>query len=167
MKIAKKIVTLLLVLALLSLLSITLYAAEATVTATVVAKNEPTYSVIVPPTLSAADLQRTEVSVFYQKEFTVSVPEVAFLDGKQIEVRVFGDNGVFALRNADGSSLLPYEVFSNTNTDISLQNGEIFATFTEIGEASGFIRIDQKNITRADTYTGNLMFVFSVNDIAE
>ena len=167
MRFTRKIITLLLVLALLSLMSITLYAAEATVTATVVATNTPTYTVIVPPELSATDLQRTETSVYYQKEFIVSVPEVSFLDGKQIEVRVWGGNGVFALTNADGNSILPYEVFSNANTDLSLQNGEIFATFTEPGEASGFVRIDQKNITRADTYTGNLMFSFSVSDLTE
>lgn len=167
MRFTRKIITLLLVLALLSLMSITLYAAEATVTATVVATNTPTYTVIVPPELSTTDLQRTETSVYYQKEFIVSVPEVSFLDGKQIEVRVWGGNGVFALTNADGNSILPYEVFSNANTDLSLQNGEIFATFTEPGEASGFVRIDQKNITRADTYTGNLMFSFSVSDLAE
>lgn len=167
MRFTRKIITLLLVLALLSLMSITLYAAEATVTATVVATNTPTYTVIVPPELSATDLQRTETSVYYQKEFIVSVPEVSFLNGKQIEVRVWGGNGVFALTNADGNSILPYEVFSNVNTDLSLQNGEIFATFTEPGEASGFVRIDQKNITRADTYTGNLMFSFSVSDLTE
>ena len=167
MRLAKKIFSLVLIFALICMMSITLYAAEANVTATVIANNAPTYTVIVPPEIPVADLQRTETTSYYQKEFVISVPEVTYLDGKQIEVRVWGEDGLFALKNADGSSMLPYEVFSNANPDASVHNGEIFATFVEIGEASGFIRIDQKNITQADTYTGNLMFSFSVSNIEE
>ena len=89
------------------------------------------------------------------------------MEGKQIDVRVYGDDGVFALKNADGSSWLPYEVFSKADAQKALQSGDIFATFTEVGEANGFIRIDQKNITQADTYTGTLRFSFSVSDIIE
>ena len=167
MKMTMKICSLLLVLLLFGAMSITLYAEESNITATVIATNGPTYTIVVPSEISAADLQRTPQTSYYQKDFTISVPEVLFLDGKKIDVRVYGDDGVFALKNADGSSTLPYEVFSNANKENALQNGDVFATFTAVGEASGFIRIDQKNITTADTYTGNLRFSFSVSDIEE
>ena len=166
MRFSKKIFSFVLILTLFCLMSITLSAAESTVSATVVSTNAPTYTVIVPPEIPVADLQRTEVSVYYQKEFVISIPEASFLDGKKIEVRVWGEDGVFALKNADGSSYLPYEVFSTgADLEVAVQNGEVFATLTEVGDASGFVRIDQKNITRADTYTGSLTFSFSVSDI--
>lgn len=167
MKLTIKICSLLLVLLLLSAMTVTLYAEESTVTATVIATNAPTYTVIVPESISADDLVRTPETSYYKEEFTVNVTEVFNLDGKKIEVRVYGDNGVFALKNADGSSTLPYEVFSNENVENALQSGDVFATFTKVGETSGFIRINQKNITAADTYTGNLRFSFSVSNIED
>ena len=167
MKLTIKICSLLFVLLLLGAMTVTLYAEEATVTATVIAKNTPSYTVVVPEEISADDLIRTPETSYYKEEFTVSVTEAFNLDGKKIEVRVYGDDGVFALKNADGSSTLPYEVFSNENVDNALQSGDVFATFTKVGETSGFIRINQKNITTADTYTGNLRFSFSVSDIEE
>ena len=167
MKLTIKICSLLLVLLLLSAMTVTLYASESTVTATVIATNAPTYTIVVPEDISANDLQRTPETSYYKENFTISVPEVLFLEGKKIEVRVWGDDGVFALKNTAGSSILPYEVFSNTDVENALQSGDIFATFTQVGSADGFIRIDQKNITTADTYTGNLRFSFSVSDIEE
>lgn len=167
MKLTIKIFSLLFILLLLGAMTVTIYAEEANVTATVIATNGPTYTVVVPSEISAADLIRTPETSYYQKNFAISVPEALFLEGKQIDVRVYGDDGVFALKNADGSSILPYEVFSDANAQKALQSGDVFATFSEIGEAGGFIRIDQKNITQADTYTGNLRFSFSVSDIEE
>lgn len=167
MKLAIKLCSLLLVLLLLGAMTVTLYAEESTVTATVIATNSPTYTVIVPDDISADDLIRTPETSYYKEEFTVSVTEAFNLDGKKIEVRVYGDDGVFALKNADGSSTLPYEVFSNKDLENALQSGDVFATFTEVGEASGFVRIDQKNITASDTYTGNLRFSFSLRNIED
>ena len=168
MKITVKIVSLFLVLLLMGAMSVTLYAEETTVTATAIATNSPFYTVVVPGEITSADdLQRTETTSYHKESFTIGVSEALFLDGKQISVRVFGGDGVFTLKNADGSSTLPYEVFSDANIEKSLQNGEVFATFREVGSQSGFVRIDQKNITRADTYTGNLRFSFSLSDIEE
>ncbi len=169
MKATVKICSLLLVLLLLSTMTVTLYAEDGSsnVTATVISTNAPTYTISVPSDLSADDLVRTPGTSYYQKEFTVSISDAVFLDGKQIDVRVYGDDGVFALKSSDGTAILPYDVFSNQNIEKALQNGDVFATFTQVGEADGFIRIDQKNITVADTYTGNLRFSFSVSDIGE
>ena len=170
MKITFKLVSLCIVLLLLGSLSVTLYAESpqnATLSATVIATNTPTYSVQVPTGITAEDLQRTTESDYVDKEFTIGVPEVLSLNGKQICVRVYGDNGVFALQNADATSWLRYEVYSNANTTLPLQSGDVFATFTAVGEQSGFVRIDQKDITHADTYTGNLRFSFFVSDIEE
>ena len=168
MKITIKIVSFYLVLLLMGAMSITLYAEETTVTATAIANNSPIYTIVVPQEITSTDdLQRTETTSYHKEPFTISVTEALFLDGKQISVRVYGEDGAFALKNADGSSTLPYEVFSDANVEKSLQNGEVFATFREVGSQSGFVRIDQKNITKADIYTGNLRFSFSLSDIEE
>ncbi len=167
MKMTMRLCSLLLILLLLGAMTLPLYAAESNVTATVIATNSPTYTVVVPSEILADDLQRTPETSYYKEDFTIRVSEVTFLDDKKIEVRVYGDDGVFALKNTDGSSILAYEVFSTANEENALQNGDVFATFTQVGEASGFIRIDQKNITQADTYTGTLRFSFSVSDIGE
>ena len=170
MKITFKIISVCIVLLLLGALSLTLYAESpqsSTVTATVIATNTPTYSVSVPTSITADDLTRTADSDFVDKEFTISVPEALSLDGRQICVRVYGDNGVFALKSLDGKSTLPYKVYSNANAELPLESGDIFATFAGVGEQSGFVRVDQKDIEKADTYTGNLRFSFFVSDVEE
>ena len=170
MKIAFKVISLCLIALLLGAMTVTLYAEapqSSTVSATVIATNTPTYSVQVPTGITAEDLQRTTESDFVDKEFTIGVPEALLLEGKQICVRVYGDNGVFALQNANGTSWLRYEVYSNANIELPLQSGDVFATFTAVGEQSGFVRIDQKDITQTDTYTGYLRFSFFVSDIEE
>lgn len=167
MKTTSKIVSLVFVLLLLCAMSVTLSAEEATVTATAIADNSPTYTIAVPAEISADDLQRTETTDYYNESFTISVPEAMLLEGKQISVRVYSDDGIFVLKNADGSSTLAYEVFSDANVENALQSGDVFATFTKVGSQSGFIRIDQKNITKADIYTGNLRFTFAIEDIGE
>lgn len=167
MKITVKIISFFIVLLLIAAFSVTLYAEEATVTATVIATNSPTYTVVIPQEItSAEDLQRTETTSYHKEAFTVSVPEALFLEGKQITVRVWGEDGLFVLKNADGSSTLPYEVFSDAEEN-AFQNGDVFASFTEVGSQSGFVRIDQKNITQSDIYTGNLRFSFALEDINE
>ncbi|MBQ4273608.1 MAG: hypothetical protein IJB94_01380 [Clostridia bacterium] len=170
MKMTLKIVSLCAILLLLGAMTLTLYAEEpqsSTVSATVIATNTPTYSVIVPTGITADDLQRTSESDFVDKEFTISIPEVLSLDGRQICVRVYGDNGVFVLQGSDGTSTLPYQVYSNANTEQALASGDVFAIFTQEGEQSGFVRIDQKDILKTDTYTGNLRFSFFVGDVEE
>ena len=166
MKITVRILSLFVVLLLMVAMSIPLYAEETTVTATAIAANSPIYTVTVPTEItSTEDLQRTESTSYHDEAFTVSVPEALFLGGKQITVRVWGEDGTFVLKNADGSSTLTYEVFSNSNMENALQNGDVFAAFTEVGSQSGFVRIDQKNITQSDIYTGNLRFSFALEDI--
>jgi hypothetical protein len=71
---------------------------------------------------------------------------------------------LFALQSSDGTATLPYQVYSTDNTEQALNSGDIFAIFTDAGEQSGFVRIDQKDITKTDTYTGNLRFSFFVSD---
>ena len=167
MKITVKIISFFIVLLLMAALSVTLYAEEATVTATAIATNSPIYTVVVPQEItSSEDLQRTETTSYHEEAFTVNVTEALFLEGKQITVRVWGESGTFVLKNADGSSTLPYEVFSDAEVN-ALQNGDVFASFTAIGSQSGFIRIDQKNIKQSDIYTGNLRFSFALEDINE
>lgn len=167
MKMTFKIISLCLILLMLAAMTVTIYAQDSqssTVSATVIATNTPTYSVQVPAGITAEDLQRTSESDFVDKEFTISVPEVLSLGGQQICVRVYGDDGVFALQSSDGTATLPYQVYSTANTAQALNSGDVFAIFTDAGEQSGFVRIDQKDITKTDTYTGNLRFSFFVSD---
>jgi hypothetical protein len=167
MKLTFKIVSFCLILLMLGAMTVTIYAQDSqssTVSATVIATNTPTYSVQVPAGITAEDLQRTTESDFVDKAFTISVPEVLSLGGQQICVRVYGDNGVFALQSSDGTATLPYQVYSNANLEQALNSGDVFAIFTDAGEQGGFVRIDQKDITKTDTYTGNLRFSFFVSE---
>ena len=170
MKLTVKIFSLFLILVLLGTLTITLSAegtgsSNATVTATVIANNSPVYSVAVPTGITADNLVRTSESSFVDTKFTIHVSEVITLNGQQICVLVSGSDGAFILQNTDGTSTLPYKVYSYANEDVSLSNGAVFATFTQEGSQEGFIRIDQKDITKADTYTGNLRFSFFVDEV--
>lgn len=169
MKITTKLFSLFLVLVLLSSMPLTLCAegsgsSAATVTATVIANNSPVYSVAVPTGISAEDLQRTAESSPRDIPFTIHISEILTLNDRQICVLVSGSDGEFVLKNEDGTSTLPYKVYSKTNEDKALESGGIFATFTGVGQQDGFVRIDQKDITRADTYTGNLRFTFTLID---
>ena len=170
MKITIRIFSLFLAVLLLNALPMPLYAessgsSSSTVTATVIANNSPVYSVAISSTISAENLQRTTQSTPKDIPFTVQISEILTLNDRQICVIVSGSDNKFVLKNEDGSSELPYQVFSKTNENESIKSGEIFATFTEIGERQGFVRIDQKNITQADTYTGNLRFTFTLIEV--
>jgi hypothetical protein len=172
MKIPTKLFSLFLVLVLLGVMPLTLCAegtgsSAATVTATVIANNSPVYSVAVPTGICADDLQRTADSSPKDIPFTIHISEILTLNDRQICVLVSGSEGEYILKNEDGTSTLPYKVYSKANKDKSIEHGGIFATFTEVGSQDGFIQIDQKNITKADTYTGNLRFSFTLMDIDE
>ncbi len=166
MKMTKQLCTLLLALLMFVAMPLTLHAQESTVTATVIATNEPTYQITIPNIVEANDLHRTAGTSYYQKEFSISVSEIDFLNGKEICVRVYGDDGEFALYNADRSDKLAYEVYSTADTENALNSGDVFASFTEPSTQNGYIQIDQKDITREDTYTGNLSFAFFIVDSA-
>ncbi len=172
MKIPTKPFSLFLVLVLLGMMPLTLYAegtgsSAATVTATVIANNSPVYSVAVPTGIYADDLQRTAESSPKDIPFTIHISEILTLNDRQICVLVSGSDDAFVLKNEDGTSMLPYKVYSKAKEDESIEPGGIFATFTEIGKQDGFVRIDQKDIQKADTYTGNLRFSFTLMDIEE
>lgn len=167
MKITIRIFAFFLAVVLLTALSTPLYAegsgsSSSTVTAKVIANNSPVYSVAISSTISAEDLQRTAQSCPKDIPFTIQVSGILTLNDRQICVIVSGSDGEFVLQNSDGTSTLPYQVFAKANEDEAIKSGEIFATFTEIGNREGFVRIDQKNITEADTYTGNLHFTFTL-----
>jgi hypothetical protein len=86
MKMTMRLCSLLLILLLLGAMTLPLYAAESNVTATVIATNSPTYTVVVPSEILADDLQRTPETSYYKEDFTIRVSEVTFLDNKKIEL---------------------------------------------------------------------------------
>lgn len=167
MKTMKKLFAILLAITLICATPLTLCAQEANVTATVIAANEPTYQITIPASLSADDLHRTAETDYYEKEFEVSINEVSFLNGKVITVRVYSENGDFVLQGTDHDETLAFEVFSTADLTNPLESGDVFATFDEARAQTGMIRIDQKDIRVADTYTGSLSFAFFVTDTNE
>ena len=88
MKYWRKLFAFMLVLAMVSSMTLTLHAQESNVTATVIATNEPSYQITIPTTIEAENLNRTAESSYHKEEFTISVSEIDFLNGKQICVRV-------------------------------------------------------------------------------
>ncbi len=166
MKAMTKILAFVLALAMLSAMSLTLHAQEvnSNVTATVIAANEPTYQITIPETLSAENIQRTTESSYYTHDFSIAVSEISFLNGKEICVRVYAEDGEFLLTNSDGNYTLAFDVFSYADTQNALASGDIFARFAEDGKQDGFIRLDRKDVQTSDTYTGNLRFAFFLAD---
>lgn len=166
MKQFKKLFSLLLVLVMLSFMTLTLHAQSAgtTITATVIATNEPSYQITIPSSISAENLNKTAESDYHKENFSIAVSQIDFLNGKQICVRVYAENGVFEMYNSTKSSTLPYQVFSTADTINALESGDVFAVFSEPGSQDGYIQIDKKDINVADTYSGNLSFAFFITD---
>ena len=167
MKLTIKIFAFFLMLLLMGTLTATICAdgsGSSSVTATVIANNSPLYSVSIPTGISAEGLQRTAESSYKDTEFAIQIMDTIGLNGQKIYVKVSSDVGSFVLTNANGTSTLPYTVYAKNNPETSLTYNGVFATFEGQEKQLGFIRIDQKDIRQADTYTGNLRFTFYVAD---
>lgn len=167
MKLTIKIFALFLMLVLMGTMTTTICAdgsGSSSVTATVIANNSPLYSVSIPTGISADNLQRTAESSYKDTDFAIQVMDAIALNGQKIYVKVSSDNGSFVLKNANGTSTLPYAVYAKNAPETPITYNGVFATFEGQEKQMGFIRIDQKDIRQADTYTGNLRFTFYVAD---
>ncbi|MBQ7347911.1 MAG: hypothetical protein IJW55_08130 [Clostridia bacterium] len=124
---------------------------------------KPTYTVSIPAELGAEDLMQTSTALNKLLPFTVSASDIDYLFGEQeVVVSIRTESGEFVLENAKRTHKLYYSVYntSDTGTGTAIENGNIFAVFTEDGEmtVNGRIEIDQSQIVYTDEYTGTIIF---------
>lgn len=138
-------------------------AAQSTnISATAIAANAPNYEMTIPATIRTQDLHRTTGSDVYSESFEITVSDLTLLNGRRICVRLYSEDDCFALYHAESGVALPFEVYGPLQTDVPMKNGDVFAYFTTPGAQTGYIRIDQKDITTAGTYSGAIHFAVSV-----
>lgn len=134
------------------------------ISANVTAASKPEFTVTIPSSgIAFESLVRTANDSFKQSDFSVSVDGVEYLNGKTIYVTVSAPGDRFVL-TCDGYEL-PYEVYKD-GTQTALRSGEQFASFTEDGEASGYVEVNEKDIRTTGTYSGSMIFTVSVEDEA-
>ncbi|MBQ9132156.1 MAG: hypothetical protein IJX62_06780 [Clostridia bacterium] len=135
-------------------------AGSSTITAQTKAVNQPEFTVTIPENIApSAPIDRTPQSQNHDIEFSVSVSNLQYLNGMQIQVLLSAPNDQFVL--LCGEHELPFEVYRKTGassfTEIPETGGE-FATFLEDGTATGIVRIDSYNITHEGQYGGYITF---------
>lgn len=139
---------------------------DATISATATIPS-PSYTVTIPSTVDAGALtQKTssDTEKIKAKEFTVSATSVENLFGtKKIVVTLSTADGKFEL--ADGDHKLAYSVFNKQSGGSALASGADFTQFTDAGNKTGRIEIDQSTITRKGSYTGTMTFTISLADV--
>ncbi len=134
---------------------------------TVVAASAPDYQITIPATVNTADLNRTSGSSIYSQDLTVTVSDVDFLNGKRICLRLYTEDGRFLLTDEASGATLPYTVYAPGDTEktTALQNGDVFAAFTEPGSQTGSLCIDRSDIRETGTYTGAILFSITQESI--
>lgn len=127
---------------------------------------DPTYIVIIPESINFGDLTRmdasaTDSAAIVKQSFHVTVTNIANLFDQQISVKV--TNLSFKLMS--GAAVLPFSVYSGTNTTV-LGTNSVFTSFTANRSQDGAVKIDQRQITAAGSYSGTLNFAISVENVA-
>lgn len=137
---------------------------DATVSATAIAANSPTYEMTIPPTIRSQELYRTTGSDVYSQAFEMTISEVEFLNGRRLCVRLYSDTDAFVLRHATEDAELPFAVYGPMDPQTPMKNGDVFAYFTTAGTQTGYLCVDRQQITVAGTYSGSIHFAVSVAD---
>ena len=132
-----------------------------TVSATVIARNAPSYHISIPATIEVTELSYTAESTVYSKEFDVTVSDLSAMNGTQITLRLYTGEHGFYLCNDSTGSLLPFAVHGPITPDTPLQSGDVFARFAAEKTETGSIRIDRKDILASGIYTGSILFSIS------
>lgn len=139
-----------------------------TVTAQTQAVNRPEFTLTLPDSISSEQvIDRTEDHVLHDVEFFVRVGNLQYLNGKSIDVSISAPGGQFVLYC--GEHTLPYQVYRKGTSgaaDISLQSGDVFATFAEGSPETqnGYLRIDSYDIDVSGEYGGVLTFTVRIED---
>ena len=140
-------------------------AQSSTVSATVIAINSPSYNVTIPDLVGSTTLYRTSGSELYTEEFTFTVSNVSFLNGRSLCIRLYSEDGEFYLYNKTANAKLPFLVYGPLATDTPLKSGDVFAYYSEGDETSSYkgrIAIDCKDITADGDYEGTVNFSISI-----
>ena len=133
---------------------------SSTITAQTKAVNQPEFTVTIPQSIAPANpIDRTPQSQEHDIDFSVSVSNLQYLNGMQIQVLLSAPNDRFVLLCDEHE--LPFRVFrkldGDTETEIPQTGGE-FAIFQADGTANGTVRIDSVNITHEGQYGGYITF---------
>lgn len=140
---------------------------DATLSATVIAANVPSYEITIPESIGTDQLNRTSGTALHTETFTISIANVSFLNGRRICVRLYSEDGTFQLYHAETNTPLPYLVYGPASASVPMQNGDVFAYYTEDDadkSYTGSIVIDQKDIRAEGTYTGSVNFAVSIEE---
>lgn len=130
------------------------------------AVNQPEFTVSIPESIAPqSPIDRTPTHQNHDIQFAVSVNNLQYLNGKQIQVWLSSPSNAFVLR-CDGYEL-PFRVFrqatDSTLTEIPASGGE-FALFSQNGDANGIVRIDSYDIRHAGQYGGSITFTVQAID---
>lgn len=141
--------------------SVTAFAAENkdTVINATASIPDPTYTVTIPATVDIGTVVKSETSDIKTAALTVSVENVAHLDGKTITITLASD---FKLEKTGSSAALAYEVFNAVTGGTALATGGTFTTFTADGSTTGRVEVDQVNITEAGSYSDTITFTIAL-----
>ena len=142
-------------------------AQSSNVSATVIAINSPSYNVEIPQLVGGETLYRTSGSSIYTEEFQFTVSDVSFLNGRSLCIRLYSEDGEFHLYNSEAQATLPFLVYGPLDEDTPLENGDVFAYYSEGDETAtytGYIAIDRKDITADGAYEGTVNFSISIID---
>ncbi|MBQ7336172.1 MAG: hypothetical protein IJW92_06850 [Clostridia bacterium] len=139
---------------------------SSTVHATVIAASAPSYEITIPSTITTEEINRTSTSSLYRQAFTIEVSDPDYLNGQQVCVRLYSPSSTFELYNEEAGVSLPFSVYGPYLGDTTkMENGDIFAIYTEAGSNTGYIEVDRMDITAEGTYSGSVNFIFSVENM--
>lgn len=122
----------------------------------------PTYTVTIPEKIEVGSIVQklvTDPDAIKTTEFTVSASNVNHLFGDKVDVAISTTSGNFEL--ASGNNTIPYSV-KNAPSGADLTSGDTFAEFSDNGEQTGYITIDQSTITQRGDYSNTLTFTIRV-----
>ena len=129
--------------------------------------NLPSYTTTIPQTIDLGDLTKSEAENIKNVAFEVNVADVENMENHQVNVSISTADGKFNLVNEnDGKVVLPFKVFDKETAGKVLNSGDIFASFTANGSATGRVEVDQADIEAAGNYTGTITFNIALADLA-
>lgn len=117
---------------------------------------DPTYTVIIPETVTLDQKTATDGTVTYEKDLDVKANSVRLLEGKKIEVTMDSDFNLDT--SASSTYKLPYTVKVGDNTD-AIESGATVAVFeTNPQEQTNTLHFAAGNPIYAGDYSDNVTF---------